>query len=184
MATYSSILACKIPWTEELGGLQSKGWQRVRHDWVYACPMTIKKSRLFSFTDWLVDRSMHLWIFSTFSYGTCWLSVSRWYLALDGVYHTLWATFPSNLTPEDPGLARQGPLPASHCPQAGPQSEGLGPPRWPDMGPTLQCHPFSLLLDLTGELLHTLQQIPTSMATVLLSVSAIHLWIFILVYGL
>ena len=96
----------------------------------------------------------------------------------------LWATFPSNLTPEDPGLARQGLLPASHRPQAGPQSEGLGPARWPDMGPTLQHHPFSLLLDLTGELLHTLQQIPTSMATVLLSVSAIHLWIFILVYGL
>ena len=29
MATYSSILACKIPWTEELGGLQSRGLQRV-----------------------------------------------------------------------------------------------------------------------------------------------------------
>ena len=32
MATYSSILAWRIPWTEELGGLQSKAWQRVRHD--------------------------------------------------------------------------------------------------------------------------------------------------------
>ena len=27
-----SILAWKIPWTEEPGGLQSMGWQRVRHD--------------------------------------------------------------------------------------------------------------------------------------------------------
>ena len=27
-----SILAWKIPWTEEPGGLQSTGWQRVRHD--------------------------------------------------------------------------------------------------------------------------------------------------------
>ena len=27
MATHSSILAWKIPWTEELGGLQSVGWQ-------------------------------------------------------------------------------------------------------------------------------------------------------------
>ena len=31
-ATHSSILAWKIPWTEEPGGLQSMGWQRVRHD--------------------------------------------------------------------------------------------------------------------------------------------------------
>ena len=33
MAAHSSILAWKIPWTEETGGLQSIGWQRVRHDW-------------------------------------------------------------------------------------------------------------------------------------------------------
>ena len=33
MATHSSILAWKIPWTEEPGGLQSTGSQRVRHDW-------------------------------------------------------------------------------------------------------------------------------------------------------
>ena len=34
MATRSSILAWKIPWMEEPGGLQSVGSQRVRHDWV------------------------------------------------------------------------------------------------------------------------------------------------------
>ena len=33
MATYSSTLAWKIPWTEEPGGLQSMGSQRVGHDW-------------------------------------------------------------------------------------------------------------------------------------------------------
>ena len=32
MATHSSILARRIPWTEEPGGLQSMGSQRVRHD--------------------------------------------------------------------------------------------------------------------------------------------------------
>ena len=32
MATHSSTLAWEIPWTEEPGGLQSKGLQRVRHD--------------------------------------------------------------------------------------------------------------------------------------------------------
>ena len=33
MATHSSILAGKIPWTEELGGLQSMRSQRVGYDW-------------------------------------------------------------------------------------------------------------------------------------------------------
>jgi len=44
MATHSSILAWRIPWTEEPGGLQSTGSQRVGHDWaislthsVYMC---------------------------------------------------------------------------------------------------------------------------------------------------
>ena len=32
MATHSSILAWRIPWTEEPGGLQSTGLQRVRQD--------------------------------------------------------------------------------------------------------------------------------------------------------
>ena len=34
MATHSSILAWEIPWTEEPGGLQSIGSQRVRHSLV------------------------------------------------------------------------------------------------------------------------------------------------------
>ena len=32
MATHSSTLAWRIPWTEEPGGLQATGLQRVRHD--------------------------------------------------------------------------------------------------------------------------------------------------------
>ena len=32
MVTYSSILPWRIPWTEEPGGLQSKGSHRVGHD--------------------------------------------------------------------------------------------------------------------------------------------------------
>ena len=32
MATYSSILAWEIPWTEDPGGLQSMGHKRVGHD--------------------------------------------------------------------------------------------------------------------------------------------------------
>ena len=38
MATHSSILTWRIPWTEEPGGLQSMGSQRVRHNW--ACTHT------------------------------------------------------------------------------------------------------------------------------------------------
>ena len=35
MSTHSSILAWEIPWTEEPGGLQSMGLQKVRHDWAH-----------------------------------------------------------------------------------------------------------------------------------------------------
>ena len=34
MATHSSILACRIPWTEDPGGLLSMGSQRIGHDLV------------------------------------------------------------------------------------------------------------------------------------------------------
>ena len=38
MATQSSILAWRIPWTEEPGRLWSTGWQRVGHNWsILAC---------------------------------------------------------------------------------------------------------------------------------------------------
>ena len=32
MATHSSILACRLPWTEEPGGLPSMGLHRAGHD--------------------------------------------------------------------------------------------------------------------------------------------------------
>ena len=35
MVTHSSILAWRIPWTEEPGGLQFMGSQRIWHDWVH-----------------------------------------------------------------------------------------------------------------------------------------------------
>jgi len=37
MATHSSIIARKIPWTEEPGGLQSMGSQRVTMQYVMLC---------------------------------------------------------------------------------------------------------------------------------------------------
>ena len=35
MATYFSMLVWRVPWTEEPGGLQSMGLQRVGHDRAY-----------------------------------------------------------------------------------------------------------------------------------------------------
>ena len=53
MATHSSILASKIPWTEEPGVPQSKGLQRVRND-THPIPKmgyysTIKKNEIMPF---------------------------------------------------------------------------------------------------------------------------------------
>mgnify|MGYP006996689908 CR=1 FL=1 len=42
IATHSSVLAWEIPWTEEPGGLQSTGLQRVRHD----CPTNTQTHKL------------------------------------------------------------------------------------------------------------------------------------------
>ena len=41
MATHFSVLAWRIPWTEESGGLQSMGSQRAGHDLAmeYACTL-------------------------------------------------------------------------------------------------------------------------------------------------
>ena len=36
MATHSSVLVWEVLWTEEPGGLQSTGWQRVGHDRAHA----------------------------------------------------------------------------------------------------------------------------------------------------
>ena len=43
MATCSSILVCRIPWTEESGGLQSMGLQRVRYNWHFHFYLVIYK---------------------------------------------------------------------------------------------------------------------------------------------
>ena len=45
MATHSSILAWEILWTEEPGGLQPMGWQRVRHDSDWARTHTVISKR-------------------------------------------------------------------------------------------------------------------------------------------
>ena len=48
MATHSSILAWKIPWTEEPGGLQSMASQRVGHNWATNRQMWGRGLKLFT----------------------------------------------------------------------------------------------------------------------------------------
>ena len=43
MATHSSNLALRIPWTEEPSRLQSMGLQRVRHDWATITYRSVKE---------------------------------------------------------------------------------------------------------------------------------------------
>ena len=56
MATHSSIIAWRIPWTEEPGGLQSMGSQRVRNNW---------KTNTFTFSaGWSVGNREPCWVFN------------------------------------------------------------------------------------------------------------------------
>ena len=61
MATHSSTLAGKIPWTEEPGRLQSMGSQRVGHDWATSLSLFFGIGMK---TD--LSRCGHCWIFQIF----------------------------------------------------------------------------------------------------------------------
>jgi hypothetical protein len=65
--------------------------------------------------------------FSSFPRGTCSLSVSRPYLALDGVYRPIGAAFPNNPTRRQRLVVRQGPGRTGLSPSTAPPSSGLGP---------------------------------------------------------
>ena len=64
--------------------------------------------------------------FSSFPHGTCSLSVSRQYLALDGIYHLIWAAFPSNPTLREPLVERQRHAPTGFSPSSTAPSRALG----------------------------------------------------------
>ncbi len=64
--------------------------------------------------------------FSSFPHGTCPLSVSRQYLALDGTYHLLWAAFPNNPTLRKRLVEWTQPPPTGFSPSRTPPSKGLG----------------------------------------------------------
>ncbi|KAK8700856.1 hypothetical protein V6N13_019246 [Hibiscus sabdariffa] len=64
---------------------------------------------------------------SSFPRGTCSLSVSRPYLALDGIYRPIRAAFPNNPTRRQRLVVRQGPGTTGLSPSPAPLSRGLGP---------------------------------------------------------
>ena len=68
MATHSSILVRKIPWTEEPGGLQSTGSQRVGHEWATSHTHTHTHSLIAGrfFTNW-ATREVRKWYYMRFS---------------------------------------------------------------------------------------------------------------------
>ena len=70
--------------------------------------------------------------FSSFPRGTCSLSVSRRYLALDGIYRPIGAAVPNNPTRRQRLVVRQGPGTTGLSPSPAPLSSGLGP------GPSLR----------------------------------------------
>src|SRR3954462_5795202 len=70
--------------------------------------------------------------FSSFPRGTCSLSVSRRYLALDGIYRPIGAAFPNTPTRRQRLVVRQGPGRTGLSPSLAPLSRGLGP------GPSLR----------------------------------------------
>ena len=66
MATHSSIFAWRIPWTEEPGGLQSTGSQRVGHDWATSLSLSLSRQRWpIKSQVWgrkMKTTSSHLWV--------------------------------------------------------------------------------------------------------------------------
>ena len=94
METHSSILAWRIPWTEEPGGLQSTGSQRVEHDWA--------TSLTHSLTEWSTSFSYFLQFKSEFGKKEfmiqatvssrswfCWLYRASPYLAANNIINMI-----------------------------------------------------------------------------------------------
>ena len=89
MATHSSILAWRILWTEEPGGLQSKGLQRVGHDWATSLSLSLSHHEMWR--DWERVKMAQLCLLFVISYimenrivfsAVCLYSCSHYLLSL------------------------------------------------------------------------------------------------------
>ena len=77
IATHSSILARKIPWTEEPGGLQSMGLQSQTwlSDWTTSTPLYMWAARLFV-TQWTVTHQAPLSMVLSLARILKWVAIS------------------------------------------------------------------------------------------------------------
>ena len=63
MATHSSILAWRIPWTKEPGGIQSIGLKRIWHDWATEHTHTMCKIYMYLLVCCMLSHFSHTWLF-------------------------------------------------------------------------------------------------------------------------
>ena len=81
----------------------------------------------FPFNNFMYSLTLFSKFFSSFPHGTCSLSVSYQYLALDGIYHPLWAAIPNNSTRWRHEYSRMSQARTGVSPSLLPFSKGLGP---------------------------------------------------------
>jgi hypothetical protein len=68
------------------------------HPWATWSLIDMTDFKCFPFNNFTYCLTLFSKFFSSFPHGTCSLSVSRQYLALDGIYHPFSAAFPNNTT--------------------------------------------------------------------------------------
>ena len=87
---------------EEVENLSKRDAQATRTRHIPRHPLNLRRNHFscirFPPNGFAVFLTLFSKYFSPFPHGTCSLSVSCQYLALDGVYHPLWAAFPNNPT--------------------------------------------------------------------------------------
>ena len=95
LATHSSILVWRIPWTEETGGLQSMGSQRIGCDLAYTCIKEKFRGRNHSYSalSWIFLKLTHL-SKSDHGWGEAYLT----YLLLLGIMGWFWVMILNNVS--------------------------------------------------------------------------------------
>ena len=67
LATHFSILAWRIPWTEEPGGLQPMGWQVIAHDW--ATNTFFSLSDIMILFPYIIYINIYFWEFKCYNFS-------------------------------------------------------------------------------------------------------------------
>ena len=78
MATHSSILAWKIPWMEEPGGLQSMVLQRVGHDWATSLHFTVLRRAEKTAVEWRMEAETRVARHKPGNVKDCWQTLKLW----------------------------------------------------------------------------------------------------------